>query len=73
MPSRLSKLPCTLRGGVRGCLGGLSVGRSTAGTYMGDFRGRSCFVCKGRSGYKVEFCGDVGEAVPKVELVGDSC
>lgn len=40
--SRLSVLPWRLRGGVRGegrC--GRSVGRRAAGTYMGDFGGRS--------------------------------
>lgn len=45
--SRLSVLPLRLRGGVRGdCLCGLSVGRSTAGTYIGDFGGRSWIVAK---------------------------
>lgn len=40
--SRLSVLPWTDRGGVRGeARGGRSVGRSAAGTYMGVFGGRS--------------------------------
>ena len=52
------------------------MGRRTAGTYIGDLSGRSCFVCRGRSGYMVELCGEVGEAavgVPEAELLGDSC
>lgn len=37
VPSRLSVLPWTERGGVRGeARGGRSVGRRTAGMYMGD-------------------------------------
>ena len=41
-PSRLSVLPWTERGGVRGeARGGRSVGRSAAGTYMGVFGGRN--------------------------------
>ncbi len=47
-PSRLSVLPWTERGGVRGeARGGRSVGRSAAGTYMGVFGGRSCRVARG--------------------------
>lgn len=47
-PSRLSVLPWTERGGVRGeARGGRSVGRSAAGTYMGVFGGRSWRVARG--------------------------
>jgi hypothetical protein len=46
--NRLSKLLLVLAGGVRGdglaTLRGGSVGRRTAGTYKGDFGGRSCRV-----------------------------
>lgn len=57
--SRLSVLPWTERGGVRGegrCW--RSVGRSAAGTYMGDFDARSWRFASGR--LKV-LLGDVGE------------
>ena len=48
VPSRLSVLPWTERGGVRGeGRGGRSVGRSAAGTYMGVFGGRSWRVARG--------------------------
>ena len=47
-PSRLSVLPWTERGGVRGeARGGRSVGRRAAGTYMGVFGGRSWRVASG--------------------------
>ena len=46
--SRLSVLPWTERGGVRGeGRGGRSVGRSAAGTYMGVFGGRNWRVARG--------------------------
>ena len=49
-PSRLSVLPWTERGGVRGeARGGRSVGRSAAGTYMGVFGGRSWRVASGEN------------------------
>ena len=49
-PSRLSVLPWTERGGVRGeGRGGRSVGRSAAGTYMGVFGGRSWRVARGEN------------------------
>ena len=47
-PSRLSVLPWTERGGVRGeGRGGRSVGRSAAGTYIGVFGGRNWRVARG--------------------------
>lgn len=47
-PSRLSVLPWTERGGVRGeARGGRSVGRSAAGTYMEVFGGRNWRVAMG--------------------------
>lgn len=52
------------------------MGRRTAGTYIGDFSGRNCFVCSGRLWYRTELCGEVGEAVvdvPEEELLGDGC
>ena len=74
LSSKLSVLPCMLRGGVRGdCLCGRSVGRKTAGTYMGDFRAR-WRVANGRFGNIEELRGDVGEVsmgVPEAELRGE--
>lgn len=74
---RLSKLLFRLCGGVSGdCFAarfGGSVGRSTAGTYKGDFGGRSCPVWTGR-GRLDGARGDVGEAllgVALVEFAGD--
>ena len=47
-PSRLSVLPWTERGGVRGeAREGRSVGRSAAGTYIGVFGGRNWRVAMG--------------------------
>lgn len=47
-PLRLSVLPWTERGGVRGDgRGGRSVGRSAAGTYIGVFGGRIWRVARG--------------------------
>ena len=47
-PSKLSVLPWTERGGVRGeARGGRSVGRNAAGTYIGVFGGRSWRVARG--------------------------
>ena len=61
-PSRLSELPCTLRGGVSGeARRGRSVGLRTAGTYIGDFGGRSWRVAKGKLGNMKEDRGDEGE------------
>lgn len=49
-PSRLSVLPWTERGGVRGeARGGRSVGRSAAGTYIGVLGGRSWRVDRGEN------------------------
>ena len=46
---KLSVLPSMLRGGVRGeGRGGRSVGRRTAGVYIGDLGGRSWRVASGR-------------------------
>ena len=46
-PSRLSVLPWTERGGVRGVArGARSVGRRAAGTYIGVFGGRNWRVAK---------------------------
>lgn len=66
-----------LCGGVRGeglvTLFGGSVGRNTAGTYRGDFGGRSCRVCAGRCGGRA-VRGEVGEAllgVAVAELIGE--
>ena len=56
-------------------LRGGSVGRRTAGTYRGDFGGRSCRVCAGTWGGRVAR-GEVGEmlaGVPFAELTGEIC
>ena len=60
--SRLSVLPWTERGGVRGeGRFGRSVGRRAAGTYMGDLGGRSWRFARGRFG-KVDGCeGEAGD------------
>ena len=76
--SKLSVLPWTERGGVRGVVRcGRSVGRNAAGTYMGDFGGRSCRFARGRLG-KVDDCeGEAGDrftgvcGVWVVESMGD--
>jgi hypothetical protein len=68
-----------LCGGVNGegfvTLFGGSVGRNTAGTYKGDFGGRSCLVCCGRwDGGPAR--GDVGDelfGVAVAELIGEIC
>ena len=61
-PSRLSVLPCTLRGGVRGDeRGGLSVGRRTAGTYMGDLGPRNWRVASGKLGNTALLLGEEGD------------
>ena len=75
LSSKLSVLPCILRGGVRGdCRCGRSVGRKTAGTYKGDLRAR-WRVANGRFGSMEEFRSDVGEVlsmgVPEAELRGE--
>lgn len=66
-----------LCGGVRGdgfvTLRGGSVGRKTAGTYRGDFGGRSCRVWAGRCEASMAR-GEVGEAllgVAVAELMGE--
>jgi hypothetical protein len=51
------------------------VGRRTAGTYRGDFGGRSCRVCAGRNAGAV-VRGEVGEAlfgVGAAEVTGEVC
>ena len=64
-PSRLSVLPWTERGGVRGeGRGGRSVGRSAAGTNMGVFGGRNWRVP--RSGNWEETWGEEGDMVTGV-------
>lgn len=74
--SRSSKLLSLLCGGVKGdcrALRGGSVGRRTAGTYKGDFGGRSCRVCAGRYGGGFDR-GEVGEellGVAVAELTGE--
>ena len=74
-PSRLSVLPCTLRGGVRGDeRGGRSVGRRTAGTYIGDLGPRNWRVAKGKLGKMALLLGDEGDwfiGVARVELRGE--
>ena len=63
-PSRLSMLLCRLRGGVSGeGRGGRSVGRKTAGTYIGHLGGRSCRVASRSSCGGGGFRGDVGDTV----------
>ena len=56
-------------------LGG-SVGRSTAGTYRGDFGGLNCRICAGRCDEGRLARGEVGEAllgVAVAELTGEIC
>ena len=68
--SRLSVLPCTLLGGVRGderC--GRSVGLRAAGTYNGDFGGRSWRVARGRLGKSGALCGEAGDKFRGVPAV----
>ena len=51
------------------------MGRRTAGTYRGDFGGRSCRVCAGRNAGAV-VRGEVGEAlfgVGAAEVTGEVC
>lgn len=56
--SKLSVLPWTERGGVRGEGRGRSVGRRAAGTYIGDFGGRIWRLARGN--WKA-WLGEVGE------------
>ena len=74
-PSRLSVLPCTLRGGVSGEeRGGRSVGLRTAGTYIGDFGPRSWRVARGKLGKMALLLGEDGDwfiGVATVELTGE--
>lgn len=76
-PSRLSVLPCTLRGGVRGDeRGGLSVGRRTAGTYMGDLGPRNWRVASGKLGNMALLRGEDGDwfmGVATAEWTGEKC
>jgi hypothetical protein len=75
--SKLSVLPWTLRGGVRGAgRRGFSVGRSAAGIYMGDLGGRSCRVASGRFGNIDALRGEDGDwsmGVPDAESMGENC
>ena len=68
-------LPCKLRGGVSGDeRGGLSVGRRTAGTYIGDLGPRSWRVPKGKFGNMALLLGDEGDwfiGVARAELTGE--
>jgi hypothetical protein len=74
---RESVLSRRLRGGVSGVgrrLTGRSVGRSTAGTYMGAFGGRSCFFAKPGAAprrYWAELRGEVGDGVVEAESEGE--
>ena len=76
-PSKLSVLPCTLRGGVSGDeRGGLSVGRRTAGTYIGDLGPRNWRVTRGKFGKNALLVGDEGDwfiGVATAELTGEKC
>lgn len=77
-PSKLSVLPCTLRGGVSGDeRSGRSVGRRTAGTYIGDLGPRSWRVARGRLGKTaLLLLGDEGDwfiGVARAELTGEKC
>lgn len=56
--SRLSVLPCTERGGVRGAGRDRSVGRRAAGMYIGDLGGRICRFARGSWN---ALLGEVGE------------
>ncbi len=75
--SRLSVLPWSERGGVRGAArGGRSVGRSAAGIYMGDLGGRIWRWASGTCDNAAAFWIEVGEwvvgvAFPEVDVDGD--
>ena len=76
--TKLSVLPCTLRGGVNGDeRGGRSVGRRTAGTYIGDLGPRSWRVARGKLGKMALLLqGDEGDwfiGVARAELTGEKC
>lgn len=64
LSSRLSVLPWTERGGVRGeGRYGLSVGRRAAGMYIGALGGRSWRLARGRP---KAWLGDIGDRLPGV-------